>query len=772
MIDMVWLRGLGSDGLERLLHRRPDVVFAPAPRSLTELAQRLSASWSVIAALRQLDRPTLQVAEALAGLGGAATKTDLARLLGKPKPKSLDRALSTLNDHGLLTHCPELTLVEAASAAWPSPLGLGPPVSRTLQHRTVDQLKQIAAHLGITTPTRRAEVLAAVATAIRDPDLVRDLVDRAPKPVRDELLHAAHTGEPIEIRSYLWYGSRPTERTMADRWGMDRGLLTMSEDDIGLVLVAEVALALRGPGYAAPFEPDPPRMPTTKADQRRVDDSGVAAITALGHTVTAVHDAAGHRPIAILKSGGIGTREMKRLAKESGCAELEVRLALTLGYHMRLLEIADQGVTPTGQYDDWLAAEPAQRLAALIRAAWTVPQIPLGEEGTWQPLEIQQVPELRQRILGEIPADATVLDAQTLASTVAWRYPYILGDPDVVRHFAEATWREMELAGIVAAGAITSAGKAVLAGGDVGATLTAVGSAQQSARFGADLTAVVTGTPAAALAGLLDTAADRESRGAASIWRFSQRSVRRALDAGHTGDELIAKLTQVATTGLPQPLDYLIRDEARRHGSVRVRAVVSCLHSDDEALLQRLTADRKLAPLQLRLLAPTVIACAKPVAETLAMLRSAGYSPMPEDDHGMLIIQPDKPARAGHDETTSFRTGPRKVPKARTPEQISPAELAKHLLAAPDIAATPDDPTLRQVQANACNLTQAEIRLLAHAIETGHPVTIGYVNRQGNETVREIEEPELIGGELVAWCRLRDDLRHFTLSRIFSVEPA
>src|SRR2546428_5471204 len=112
MIDAAWLRALGPDGLQRLLHLRPDLVAAPEPRSLTELGQRMTASWSVVAAMRRLDRPTSQVAEALAGLGGAAAKTDLARLLGKPQPKHLDRAVSTLHDHGLLTRGLELTLVD------------------------------------------------------------------------------------------------------------------------------------------------------------------------------------------------------------------------------------------------------------------------------------------------------------------------------------------------------------------------------------------------------------------------------------------------------------------------------------------------------------------------------------------------------------------------------------------------------------------------------------------------------------------------------------
>ncbi|WP_351231152.1 helicase-associated domain-containing protein [Streptomyces sp. NPDC002133] len=65
-------------------------------------------------------------------------------------------------------------------------------------------------------------------------------------------------------------------------------------------------------------------------------------------------------------------------------------------------------------------------------------------------------------------------------------------------------------------------------------------------RIGADLTAVVTGTPSAPLAALLDLVADRETSGTASVWRFSPGSVRRALDAGHSPDELTADLGAVA----------------------------------------------------------------------------------------------------------------------------------------------------------------------------------------------------------------------------------
>src|SRR5439155_3098344 len=107
--------------------------------------------------------------------------------------------------------------------------------------------------------------------------------------------------------------------------------------------------------------------------------------------------------------------------------------------------------------------------------------------------------------------------------------------------------------------------------------------------FQADLTAVVAGGPAADLAELLDGCADREARGAASVWRFSASSVRRALDAGSAAADLLARLRAAAGgASLPQPLAYLVTDVARRHGAVRVRAVGSVVRCADEALAAEL----------------------------------------------------------------------------------------------------------------------------------------------------------------------------------------
>ena len=64
--------------------------------------------------------------------------------------------------------------------------------------------------------------------------------------------------------------------------------------------------------------------------------------------------------------------------------------------------------------------------------------------------------------------------------------------------------------------------------------------------------------------------ADQESRGGGGVFRFSAASMRRAFDAGWSADDVHRWLAEHSSTGVPQPLQYLVDDVARRHGSIRV----------------------------------------------------------------------------------------------------------------------------------------------------------------------------------------------------------
>jgi Helicase conserved C-terminal domain len=316
-----------------------------------------------------------------------------------------------------------------------------------------------------------------------------------------------------------------------------------------------------------------------------------------------------------------------------------------------------------------------------------------------QPQDPAAVPLRRQVLaaLATLPPDrglgpAAALGGQALlelVELVGWLCPSVLSDdlsdpggpdgPDADGPDAErvlATLREAELLGAVAHGRLTPVGEAVLALLDTDAAycfpyvpgaddrdapggrgrgaatgyrepLAALRAAlaellpppRTTARFQADLTAIAAGAPSAELAELLGAAADRESEGHAVVWRFGTASVRRALDAGIPAQELLARLAEVAEGGLPQPLEYLVRDTGRTHGHIRVVRSACCIRSDDESLVLELSRTRALGKLELRRIAPTVLISTASPAATLEALRAAGFAPVLEAETGVTVVE-------------------------------------------------------------------------------------------------------------------------------------
>ena len=97
---------------------------------------------------------------------------------------------------------------------------------------------------------------------------------------------------------------------------------------------------------------------------------------------------------------------------------------------------------------------------------------------------------------------------------------------------------------------------------------------------------------------------------------------------------------------MPQPLDYLVRDVARRHGQTRVGGATAYLRSDDESLLSGMLADRTLAPALLRRIAPTVLVSLAEPASLLDLLREGGYAPTQEAFDGSIVVSEPASRRA------------------------------------------------------------------------------------------------------------------------------
>jgi hypothetical protein len=298
----------------------------------------------------------------------------------------------------------------------------------------------------------------------------------------------------------------------------------------------------------------------------------------------------------------------------------------------------------------------------------------------------------------------------------------------------------------------------------------------------ADLTAVAPGPLQRPLADVLGVLADVESKGGATVYRFTPASVRRALDAGRTASDLHAFLAEHSRTPVPQPLAYLIDDVARRHGQLRVGAASAYVRCDDDALLREILADKRSAGLRLRALAPTVLASAADPATLLEGLRGMGYAPAAESAEGDVLI-----TRADAHRTPP-RTAPEPVPDGPPVPDATLLAAAVRAIRAGDRASTavrrpgPDGTagsdgfgasggSAGSGASGALPRTSAAETLatMQAAVLTGDSLWIGYVNAEGTASQRVIAPVRVEGGFVTAYDHTADEVRTYPLHRVTGV---
>ncbi|MFJ2168113.1 helicase-associated domain-containing protein [Streptomyces griseofuscus] len=282
----------------------------------------------------------------------------------------------------------------------------------------------------------------------------------------------------------------------------------------------------------------------------------------------------------------------------------------------------------------------------------------------------------------------------------------------------------------------------------------------------ADLTAVAPGPLERPLAEMLGVLADVESKGGATVYRFTPGSVRRALDAGRTAADLHDFLARRSRTPIPQPLAYLIDDVARRHGHLRIGAASAYVRCDDDALLTEILADKRATALRLRRLAPTVLAAQSDPAALLEGLRAMGFAPAAESAEGDVLI-----TRA-HAHRTPPRTAPEPVPDGPPPPDGTLLSAAIRAIRAGDLAATaPRKPTGTDPAAGELPRTSAAETLatVQAAVLTGDSLWIGYVNAEGAASQRVIAPIRVEGGFVTAYDHTADEVRTYPLHRITGV---
>ncbi|HET7398787.1 MAG TPA: helicase-associated domain-containing protein [Intrasporangium sp.] len=628
------IRGRSDEELGRLVLARPDLA-RPAPADLTSLAARASTRSSVQRAVESLDRGHLEVLEALVVAGEQPDPGRVVELLGAADEEDVVTAyVEDLWRVGLLWRGPEGHHVvrTVPEVLGPHVAGLGPPAR---------------------------ELRGSTGAAHEDAAALGDIIEAAPEASR-ALLAKMAWGPPVGVLP----GGGPGSTTA--RWLLDHHLLVPVSTD-RVALPREVGLVLRGGRVHRETHLRPRDLATRQVPREVVDAAAGGQASDLLGRVDELAAAWGTDPPRVLRAGGLAVRDLGRLAHQLGLDGDHAAFVAEVAYAAGL--VGDDGEVvpvwaPTSEVDEWSTSEAGHRWATLATAWLTTTRAPhlvgrrasgsaaanaLGPDVQWPAIRA-----IRGEVLTELASlpEGTAVAAAELAERLLWRRPLRSGS--VLATAAEAVLREAEWLGVTGRGALSAAGRVLVAAGR-GADRDALAAAMSAhlptpvdhILVQADLTAVAPGPLEGSLSSFLRLAADVESRGGATVYRFTPESVRRALDAGWSAAELIETVRRSSRTPLPQPLDYLVRDVARRHGQTRVGAVAAYVRSDDEAVLDTMLASRDLAMLQLRRIAPTVLVSPTEPAVLVDVLREGGFAPVHEGRDGSVVVAGPPRRRAG-----------------------------------------------------------------------------------------------------------------------------
>jgi XPB/Ssl2-like helicase family protein len=468
----------------------------------------------------------------------------------------------------------------------------------------------------------------------------------------------------------------------------------------------------------------------------------------------------------------------------------------------RFAGTVDEAFLPTGAYDLWRARSIAHRWEAIVQPWLAMTRQPglVGQrDDRDRPInalspdaERPGAPQARREALAALAElmAGTAPAVDDVLSLLAWRAPRRARGREAAHR---DTLAGAAVLGVTALGAITSYARPLLDGtfpddadplgirtgtaapGEVVRLLDALLPAPvDHVVLQADLSVVVPGPPEPDLATELDLVTDAES---ASMHRVTAGSVRRALDAGYSAGDLHALFRRRSRTQVPQALTYLIDDVARQHGGLRAGSAGSYLRSDDAALVAEALADKRLAGLALRRLAPTVLISPMPTARLVTALREAGFAPVAEDAGGSAVLSRPKARRAPARTSAYARvidqaaapalSGPRLagvVEQIRHGDRVHRA--ARRAPVSVGAAGAGSAPGLAMVQAHG----QA-MAVLQQAVRDKARVWVGYVDAHGSNLSRLVRPVSLSAGYLRAEDDRTETLHTFALHRITAAVP-
>lgn len=714
--------------LVALFEARPDLVSPSPPSSMADLATRAQSTLSVQRALAGLDRFALQVLQVTC-LPGARSTIEQRRLLRNargqlPTEEQFRRAVVRLAELGLMSPIPD-----AVRQQFRHPAGFGPPLSSLLASCTRKELDFVCRTLELPEGESKPQQIKRIATELAQPETVQRLLCDAPVEARELMASLGAKHEPLWRlpTAYPWpprHGQRrgatlyTSDRGQSGSlgwvdWLIARGLLVVPSFSREAYLPEEIGLALRGGAAFADVAVDPPVVRSHRCQQSSIDQLAAEQAGAAGHTMAAIVAELARKPASTVKSGGLGTRELRRATLAGHTNELTAARVLEIAAASGLLEVSGNPATvvPTVAFDTWLRRPLPEQWVALVEG-WLGASVELlpssltGADGWPAGVALGRRPPAgplgapaRHRRSGlmhrlRLLKPGTAADPDSLIDAASWTRPIDWGrNPDAAKVQGLAILETASLLGMVAEGALSTAARMLLDGHTREATVavsTLLATTSGTFALQADLTAVATRPLEPSVAAEIASMADIESADVATTYRFSEQSLWRAYDSGRTADDVLAFLAERATRGVPQPLSYLVHDSYRRHGRVRVGTIRAYVRSNDPAIIEAVLRVGQRERLGLRQLDAHVLVTDVDTATLLETLRTHGLAPVAEDENGGLLF--------GRPRGRAIESTRRAIPPWRDPTADPDHDIA---------AVSPESPALHQIV--------AELRGSAHA---------------------------------------------------------
>jgi len=450
---------------------------------------------------------------------------------------------------------------------------------------------------------------------------------------------AAHPDQPMPLTALATALDRPEPAVAADLTAADH--LALCALDATAVTtwpsVAEVFAAWPTRGLPGADElrtaTAPAALAPVDATDRRFLDRGAAeqaftTTTRIAELIARL----GSQPARMLAKGGMSLPDAKRLAEACGAELDEVPLLIDLAIIAQLVHESGGRTLALDEAEQW------RRLP--LPARWT------RLADAW----VATLPDELHHLLAD-RLDARWGDG--IADFVSWLYP--AADESLLVRLRRRGAQGDRL-GIAVDGRPSSIGAALVAdGASAAAAVLAplLPTTVDKVYLQHDLTVVSPGPLDGAVDEQLRRLAELESSGLAGRYRITAETIGRAIALGESADALLTFLAGISLTGVPQPLEYLVRETARRYGTIRVIELTpeevaelgarTAVRSDDAGMLDAVQVDTAVAPLGLVRVSEHRLVSRLEPAVVLWTLIDARYPAAPEVGATAL----ERPRRVG-----------------------------------------------------------------------------------------------------------------------------